>query len=481
MLWPKTLTLRLILLMLATLALVQCVSVLIYLQDRNKIINTASASLMVEQIGALVRLVDQSEPSHYNAILSATQNSQLALRLSQEPIVTGSETRGDAAMLQTRLYSSTGRSQSESIRVSYDAEPLPEDCDMTLYIPPDQHTAVPFTSRKEHSYWQWNYAGPSQFEAYPGPRPFELTVAVLLDTGDWLNIRAGTVEELSVWDWRSVSGLMLVALVVIGLMLWMLRNHTRPLQKLADTANQISRGIDSPPLKEEGSAELSSTIRAFNRMQAKQQRFIKDRILMLAAISHDLRTPLTKLRLQSEFVSDEDIQAQQLKTLNEMEAMLTATMNFARDEVTNEKSRPTDLSSLIQSLADDLNAGSRLTLTLPERLVFTGKPLGLRRMFSNVLENALKYASNATVSLSCSEGQIRFRVSDDGPGIPDTLHEQVFTPFYRIETSRNRETGGMGLGLSVVRSIALLHGGEVTLGQSESGGLLLEVQLPDAD
>lgn len=478
MLWPKTLTVRLVLLMLVTLLLVQCVSVVIYLKDRNNILSNASASLMIERIAALVRLIDQAEPFQYEAILNATQNGQLALRLSQHPIVATEECSGDETLLQNQLYAGTGRKDVGSIRVSYDAKPVPADCDMSPYQMPGAPEKAFFLMADEHQYWQWSYALDGH-QGYPGPRPFKLTVAVQLATGDWLNIRAGVMDELFVWDWRSVTGLMLIGVVVIGLMLWLLRSHTRPLRQLADAADQISRGIDTPPLEEAGSAELSRTIVAFNRMQASQRRFIKDRMLMLAAISHDLRTPLTKLRLQTEFIDDAPLQQQQQNTLLEMDAMLNATMAFARDQLHAEQNRPLDLVSLIESICDDLDpTGKRLQSRLPAKEVYDCKPMAVRRMLTNVLENGLKYAKNVDISLKTKSDQLSITITDDGPGIPDDKYEQVFTPFFRLEGSRNRATGGMGLGLSIVRSVALLHGGEVQLDRAPQGGLLVEIVLP---
>lgn len=481
--WPKTLSARLVLLMLVTLVLVQSVSVLVYLKDRNEIINTASARLMVQRIAALVRLMDQSDPVQYEAILKATENPQLALRLSAEPVVADKSAKGEAAAMQQRLYQQTDRTAEQFIWVTYDRQTLFDGAECEDEAKKTPRPPERFSRGGDHEYWQWGHPPRPGDVGRHGPPdkhwPFELTVAVLLDNGTWLNIRAGTANDLSLWNWRSAMGLLLIGILVVGLMIWMLRSNTLPLRKLAEAADRIGRGVDTEPLAEEGAEEVRSTIQAFNRMQDRQQRFIKDRTLMLAAISHDLRTPITKLRLQSEFVTDQEIQIKMLKTLGDMESMLTATMNFARDEVQNEASRPTDLVSLVQSLCDDLIAtGANIETDLPERLVCECKPMGMRRMVGNVLENAVKYADAATVKLQAEPGHIVLTVTDNGPGIDASLFEQVFTPFYRVEDSRNRDTGGMGLGLSVVRSIAHLHGGEVRLDKAESGGLLVEITLP---
>lgn len=481
---PKTLGGRLILLMLATLLLVQGVSVLVYLKDRNEIINNASARLMMQRIAALVRLVDQSEPPQYDAILKATEGPQLALRLSAEPVVGNAAAQGEAAGMQHKLYAKTGRDTEQAIHVTYDRLTLfdGEGCDADEQR---EHWHKPshlerFRDGGEHAYWRWGHRPPFERRGSKGePLPFKLTVAVLLENGTWLNIRAGVAEDLSLWNWRSALGLLVVGVFVVGLMLWILRSNTQPLRKLAQAADKIGRGVNTKPLAEEGAEEVRSTIQAFNLMQERQQRFIKDRTLMLAAISHDLRTPITKLRLQSEFVGDAEIRDKMLTTLTEMEGMIKATMNFARDDMENEPSRLTDLVSLVESLCDDLiMGGAQITTDLPGRLVCECKPTGIRRMVSNVLDNAVNYANSVQVRLWYEGDHVVLQVNDDGPGIDEALFEQVFSPFYRVEGSRNRATGGMGLGLSVVRNIAHLHGGEVRLRNRERGGLQMEIWLP---
>lgn len=522
---PQTLRTRLILLMLATLVLVQLVSVMVYLKDRNHLISSASANLQVQRIANLISLVDQSEPHQYKAILKATETPQLAVLISPDALVSADFSSNDAVEMQHKLYRKTLRQPEQMIRVTYERYPLPDDfdCDTDEYVGPGKSGR--YFQGQEHAYWRkldhdnkgffskhkedrnyrsdqgyrddkgyrgekdhdfggYDKYGRKPYSRRDGP-PYELSISVLLPDQRWLNIRAGGTDPLPVWNWRSAVGLVVVGLLVVGIMLWMLRSNTRPLQKLAKAANRTGRGMDSEPLAEEGAREVRTTIQAFNSMQERQQRFIKDRMLMLAAISHDLRTPITKLRLQSEFVSDDEIHSKMQHTLTDMEQMLNATMNFARDDVQNEPSRATDLASLVQSLCDDLiDQGANLNCDLPERLVCECKPMGFRRMVTNVVENAVKYADSAEVILKQEREPetgihwILLTVTDDGPGIDEALFEQVFTPFYRVEGSRNRATGGMGLGLSVVRSVALLHGGHVDLSNREEGGLQVQIRIP---
>ncbi len=497
--WPNTLFTRLILLMLITLVLVQSLSVMIYLQDRDELIGGANDRHIRQRISALIRLMDQSQPRQYRTILKATDNDEMTVSLSGTPRVPDAALDPAGSKLQDHLYRRTRRSTDLPIHVAVHTgkkipahtwpEPIPPTFEFRRWNNQHQHNGRTWHDGAPPDSYRPSGTGPGakagNKERHHRPtRICTLTVSVQLATGQWLNLHIGHHDEFEVWNWQAAQGLLLVAALVIGIMIWLVKSNTRPLQKLAHTAEQIGRGQYAEPLEEEGAEEVRHTIQAFNTMQEKQQRFIKDRVLMLAAISHDLKTPLTKLRLQSEFVTDNDIQAQQLKTLSDMEAMLNATMNFAKDDGQSEGSRTIDLVSLVQSLCDDRIAnGANLTLTLPDQLVYTCRPVSMRRMLANLIDNAVKYAPSASITLTQpnDSDEVVFVIADHGPGIPASLREHVFRPFYRVEASRNRETGGMGLGLSIVRSIALLHGGHVSLSQSMPHGLTVTVTLPNAE
>ena len=495
-LWPRTLFARLVLLMLVTLVAVQSLSVAIYLRDRHDLIDNATDRHTRQRVTALIRLMDQSRPRQYRTILKAIRNDETSVSITSRPLVEQPALRGPAGRMEKRLMHHTRRTAQLPVHISL--EVVEERCeDDDDHRPPwkkrsyDEHDDDEdhHFRHREHGFFKRQSDNDDDREHHDYGRSYRselmswsVTVSARLHTGEWLNIRVGHHEAEQVWNWRAAQGLLLVGMLVIGLMVWLVKSNTRPLRRLADTAEQIGRGQEPEPLAEQGAEEVRSTIRAFNVMQEKQQRFIKDRVLMLAAISHDLKTPLTKLRLQSEFVDDPELQQQQQRTLTDMEDMLNATMAFARDDDQSEPSRDIELTSLVLSLCDDHIAnGAGLTSTLPERLVYHCRPTGIRRLFSNVIDNAVKYAPSAHIELQAVDGWIEFIVTDTGPGIPPELMEQVFRPFFRVEASRNRKTGGMGLGLSVVRSTALLHGGDVTLENITPQGLKVTVRLPCDD
>ncbi|MBB4629606.1 sensor histidine kinase [Paracoccus denitrificans] len=225
---------------------------------------------------------------------------------------------------------------------------------------------------------------------------------------------------------------------------------------------QTRSGSNLPPLPEEGTDDIRQTTAAFNRMQTRLFRFIEDRTRMLAAIGHDLRTPLTSLRLRAEFVTDPEIQQRMLATIDEIQAMTEATIAFARGEATIEETRTVDLNALIGSLCDDLaEMDQPVAYAEGKKMIYRCRPDSLRRALRNIIENALRYGGEARVRLYRGSHSVDITVEDNGPGIPEDMHEQVFAPFCRIETSRNRETGGVGLGLAIARTIIRHHGGDI--------------------
>jgi signal transduction histidine kinase len=200
---------------------------------------------------------------------------------------------------------------------------------------------------------------------------------------------------------------------------------------------------------------------------------------MLAAISHDLRTPITQLRLRAEFIEDTEEQAKTLATLKEMEAMIASTLTFARDDALTEAPRMVDLAALVESLCDDLaDAGKPVSFAAAEKVAVACRPAALKRAVANLIENAVKYGGAARVSVGADAGDVRVVIEDDGPGIPSEELENVFAPFYRVEKSRGSGPGGVGLGLSIVRAIADAHGGHVRLENRDGGGLSAILEFP---
>ncbi|MGQ3215343.1 ATP-binding protein [Shinella sp.] len=248
------------------------------------------------------------------------------------------------------------------------------------------------------------------------------------------------------------------------------RRIARPLTALSDAADRLGRGEQRRPLPETGPDDLRKTAAAFNRMQARLHRFVSDRTQMLAAIGHDLRTPLTTLRLRAEYIKDTALQERIIATVDEMQSMVDATLAFAKGEATAGGTRTIDLNALVESLCEDMAAVyPDIAFAEGERLAFGCRPENLRRALRNLIENAVRYGGVARVSVAASDSEVRISIEDDGPGIPENQLEAVFSPFLRLEDSRNRQTGGVGLGLSIARAIAHQHGGDIHLSNRNPG------------
>jgi signal transduction histidine kinase len=248
---------------------------------------------------------------------------------------------------------------------------------------------------------------------------------------------------------------------------------------LADAADRLDITSAGDPLPEQGSSEVRVATRAFNRMQKRIYEDVRERTGMLAAITHDLQTPLTRLRLRLEKLPDETLRNKLVGDMQSMQQMLQEGLELARSLDSGESTQLLDLDSLLDSLCSDaVEAGQQADYIEHTAVQLQAHPLALRRAFSNLLDNAVKYGQRAEVSLSRDAGRCLVRIRDFGPGIPPELLEIVFTPFYRIEHSRSRESGGTGLGLSIARNIVLRHNGELTLTNHPSGGLVASVVLP---
>lgn len=276
-------------------------------------------------------------------------------------------------------------------------------------------------------------------------------------------------------------------MMVLGavMIVWAVRRLLVPVRTLADAAERLGRDVvNAPPLPEVGPIEIVTAASAFNTMAARIRRFVEDRTFLLTAIGHDLRTPITRLKLRAEYMEDEEQRLKMLADLDEMEAMVSATLAFGRDITTTEPVTRIDLASLLRTILDEAADGApelaeALEFSGPDHLTIQARPLALKRALTNLVGNALKYGDAARVTLHQRAKELaQIDIDDNGPGIAADDMEAVFEPFRRLETSRNRETGGSGLGLSIARNIIHAHGGDIVLKNLPGCGLRASVTLP---
>jgi len=284
-------------------------------------------------------------------------------------------------------------------------------------------------------------------------------------------------SEINPWRWRALLWLA-VAMLVVTPFAWILaRGLARPIGLFATAAERLGRDLKSPPLALEGSPELVHAAAAFNEMQARLSRYVEDRTTFMAAIAHDLRTPLMRLRLRLES-AEAPVRDACEPDIRDMEQMIASVMAFLRDMQQHPRRR-LDLRALAESVSHHfIDLGGEVVLQDGLPLVVEGDAAGLKSLFANLIGNAVKYAGAAQVRLYAEENEAIIEVSDDGPGMSDEDLVRAFEPFFRAERSRNRETGGIGLGLASVRAVARAHGGEAVIANRREGGLIVHVAIP---
>ncbi|WP_304172023.1 cell wall metabolism sensor histidine kinase WalK [Phenylobacterium aquaticum] len=307
--------------------------------------------------------------------------------------------------------------------------------------------------------------------------PFAL--GVRQPDGQWKIVRPEGFG-LEPWQQRMVLWFVLSTLAMAPAAYIYARRISLPLKQFADAAERLGRDPRGAPLSLslKGTAEINVAADAFNEMQERLRLYVEDRTAMVGAIAHDLRTPLTRLRFRIENAPD-DLRIKMAADIDQMEEMISAALTFVRDA-----SRPGDrtrleLSSLLESICDEMaETGADTEVERGEKVILEGDPIALRRLFANLVENAVKFGDRARARVYKDGAVAMVEIEDDGPGIPPEDAERVFEPFYRREPSRSRQTGGIGLGLAVVRSVVRSHGGDVTLENRPGGGMTARVQLP---
>ena len=266
------------------------------------------------------------------------------------------------------------------------------------------------------------------------------------------------------------------------LTLWAVRRLTAPVTVLGQAAERLGRDVNAPPLPEDGPTEVATAAAAFNTMAARIRQFVSDRTFLLTAIGHDLRTPITRLKLRAEWMEDDEQRRKMLADLDELEALVSATLAFGRDVAGSEPAVSMDLVALLRTVLDDAADARPDTATPqfdgPEQLRIPGRPVALKRAFANLVGNGMAYGGGVCAHVSSGGQGAVVTLDDNGPGIPAASLDRVFDPFFRLEASRNRETGGVGLGLSITRNILRAHGGDVVLSNRAGGGLRATVTLP---
>ena len=447
-LWPRSLYGRLAMVLLAGLIVAQFVSAAVSLAERDQALFHFSDAQWAQRVAQAVRLMDSLDAGERQRIAGIITTPRLLVSLSAEPPVNG---RADpqSADFEAALKETLGSERQVRVVV---AERTPAESVAGVPAPVD----APSIKRSEH-----------------------VITEVQLKDGSWVNFDHPRPWALTDSPFRLVLSLGVLLVSVLLLTFLAVRWLTRPLSTLARAADELGRDLNRPPLPERGPLEVRAAAAAFNTMQARLRDYIYERTRILTAVSHDLRTPITRMRLRAELLGDEELKTKLVRDLQEMEEMTNATLSFLRGFEDREQLQSVDLMALLESLeTDSIDTGYDVKLQgRIERPVML-RPRALRRLLDNLVTNAIRYGKKAAVTVQDLGEEVVIRVRDAGTGIPPTELEKVFEPYYRLETARSQEGGGTGLGLSIARNIAELHGGKLILQNNPAGGLEAILTLP---
>ena len=471
---PQSLFGRTVLILLIGMLASHAISIWISSGVRKEAVREVGGFAAAQRIANLSRLIDDAPADWRPRIAQALSDQTFRVTLSPDPPtqINPSE-QGAAATMMDAIAGQLPQWRGRQVRVSVAGPIGPAGFgDFAAGFPYGSGGGMGSMGGMMHDMMGSAYGG--GLGAWRS-----LQAAVRLRDGQWLSFATALPQSGPPFSWSFVIALAVMGLLVLIVSAWAVRGVTAPMGTFAEAADRLGRDVTAPPLPETGPSEIRAAIRAFNRMQESVRRLVEGRTQMLAAISHDLRTPLTLLRLRAEEAENTDEREKALATIGEMDGMISSMLAFARDEMFAEPRRRVDLTTLVESVVDDMtDAGIDVRMEPSEPLPFECQPAAIKRVVANLLDNAIKYGKRADVTIVRLPDSVEIVVEDQGPGIPPDEVEKVFQPFYRIENSRNRETGGTGLGLAISQSIAQAHGGEITLANREGGGLRAAVRLP---
>ena len=468
-LWPQSLFGRLLAASVCAVIVAQAVGLFLIAEERERFVLQWSVREWSRRIAETTLTLQPLSPAERAAAIERLAAESGRSRGAPEPPRAHEHPYpkpGQRSFIPLPVPSDFERSLTEQVRSALGSGYAVEVHPTPASAPPAITVSLPFFEAREAA------AGKPRLEGHD--------VAVRLPDGDPLLFRVIRSPRGAPLPRHLFFDLTLLVLILVIVLYAAARNITRPLSALARAADRVGRGAREEPLPERGARELRRAAHAFNTMQDRLRRYFDSRTRVLAAMSHDLKTPLTRLRLQVETLDDPPLAQRIGRELDEMEAMVREALALFRGIDDGEPAVPVDLNGLLDKVREEFaDMGGNVTVAGRAAQPLRGRPQTLKRCLTNLVANAIKFGSRADIEIA--DGPVvAIRVRDRGPGLPEGELERVFEPFYRLESSRNRDSGGTGLGLTIARDIAQAHGGTLSLRNLSSGGLEAELLLPRA-
>lgn len=451
----NSLRLQLVLLVIAALIIAQLFSLWFFADERSLAVRAALGFEAAGRAANVAKLIEEASPDLRESILRAANSPLVRFEIGEHAAVDHNDPAG-GGVVESRIRTLLGDTYSRDIRVElHQIEgrilPLP-------HLSPDMAEMHIAMMRGELS-------------------AVEMNLSIALSGGQWLNVGTRFERPPLQWPVYSMVTFALTAAAILVAVFWFLLTQlTGPLRRLAVAAEKLGRGEGVANLKMSGPSEIRQLTFAFNQMHNRLTRFISDRTLLLAALGHDLRSPLTAMRVRSEMVDDQETRESLIASIEEMQTMVESTLVFARGMSAIEDTEEVNVQEFFLGLK--LEPNSSFSLETGPEVLARFRPTALRRALRNVIKNAIRYGGSAHVRYFTRGDELVITVHDDGPGIPEAELQRVFEPFFRLETSRSLETGGYGLGLAIARTIIRGHGGDIALQNRGQGGLCVTITIP---
>lgn len=471
-LWPRSLISQLLILFLTVLIFSQAVILVIFIFDRQDLIYRARWRSLSQRISSIVQVFKVLPEDKYENFMDAISTPGMRVRFVSRDQVFEADVTPAEGWPANRLFNAINRQLGDEYPIK--VKQLLGD------NPPPPDWVVEKQKRNFHHHRQDGdrRLPENDRDLRRRPQPVQFIVQLQLENGKWLEFYS-TLNEQSAEQWPvklllSTAFALLFAGIIAAFLIWRL---VKPLKQLGTAAEAFGKNISTHAVEEKGPLEIRQTARAFNTMQKRLERYLSDRTSVLSAISHDLKTPVTRMRLRSEMLEDINLKDKYCHDLDEMTIMINETLEFMRGEMSDEQIVSIDINALLETLqADREEFGQVFILSGKAHSPLQGRSLAIKRCISNLLDNAFRFSDKVSVCVEDSLDRLVITIADNGPGIPPEKLEDVFEPFRQLDKSRSKSQGGSGLGLGIARNIARGHGGDLKL--SNDNGLVARITLP---